>query len=118
MLEIAMSDVSRRLSFDNPWWEDSDPAKVRYSSDPRRGYFGEFYRVLSDTELKRATVLMGPRRAGKTVMAYHAVHQLLVEGIPANRILYLSIETPLYTGLALERLLTLFLELFEHSRDT
>jgi predicted AAA+ superfamily ATPase len=117
MLEIALADVSRRLAFDNPWWDDAGPEKVRFANEPRRSYFEYFYGVLSDLKLKRATVLMGPRRAGKTVMVYHAIHRLLSEGVSANRILYLSIETPLYTGLALERLLNLFRELFSHTQD-
>ncbi|MFY9260892.1 MAG: ATP-binding protein [Gallionella sp.] len=63
-------------------------------------------------------VLMGPRRVGKTVMIYHAIHTLIAQGVEANRILYLSLETPIYTGLALERLLNYFQEPFEHQRDT
>jgi len=62
-------------------------------------------------------VLMGPRRVGKTVMVYHAIRSLLDSGVDANRLLYLSLETPIYTGLSLEKLLGLFQEQFGHTRD-
>lgn len=59
---------------------------------------------------------MGPRRVGKTVMIYHAVDRLLNEGVEAKKILYVSLETPLYTGLSLEKIVNLFQSEFSHKR--
>lgn len=59
---------------------------------------------------------MGPRRVGKTVLVHHAIRALLDQGVEPTTILYLSLETPLYTGLALERLLNLFRQRFDHER--
>lgn len=117
MLEIAKSDIVARLSFDNPWWERGSAGKVAYQDNPRRKYFDAFLRGVTDRSLRRATVLMGPRRVGKTVMVYHAIRALLDAATPATNILYLSLETPIYTGLPLEKLLGLFQELFGHDRD-
>ncbi|MBI3793201.1 MAG: ATP-binding protein [Nitrospinae bacterium] len=51
---------------------------------------------------------MGPRRAGKTVMIFHAIQRLLEEKkAEARDIIYLSIDSPNYTGLGLERLVEL-----------
>jgi hypothetical protein len=50
-------------------------------------------------------------------MVYHSIRALLDAGIEGNKILYLSLETPLYTGLPLERLVNYFQELFNHKRD-
>lgn len=61
---------------------------------------------------------MGPRRVGKTVMVYHTIEKLLEEGVSPNRILYVSLETPIYTGLSLEQILNFFTEEFEHKRDS
>lgn len=61
---------------------------------------------------------MGPRRIGKTVMVYHSVRALLDADVDANAILYISLETPIYTGLSLERILGLFQELFDHKRHS
>lgn len=117
MLEIAKSDIFARLAFDNPWWDASSTRKIAFEEAPRRGYFEHFQKIVEDTTLRRAVVLMGPRRVGKTVMVYHSIKALLDAGIDANRIFYVSLETPIYTGLPLERLLGYFQELFKHGRD-
>lgn len=117
MIEIAKKDIVARLKFDNPWWESGASGKIAYENTPRRKYFDAFHRTITDTALHRATVLMGPRRVGKTVMVYHAVRALLDVGVKANVILYVSLETPIYTGLSLEGILGYFQELFAHKRD-
>jgi predicted AAA+ superfamily ATPase len=118
MLEIAKSDILARLRFDNPWWEDGPGGKIVYEDTPRRQYFPLFSQSILHRNLHRAIVLMGPRRVGKTVMVYHTIRLLLDRGIDAHNILYLSLETPIYTGLALERLVNYFQELFDHQRNS
>lgn len=117
MLEIAKSDIVARLRFDNPWWDFSEGGKIAYEDSPRRIYFDAFFKAVSDTSVRRAIVLMGPRRVGKTVMVYHAVRALLDAGVSTEQIFYVSLETPIYTGLSLERLLGYFQEMFSHKRD-
>jgi hypothetical protein len=117
MLEIAKTDILSRLRFDNPWWETGKAGKIAYQDTPRRKYFEPFQQHIVDTSVRRAIVLMGPRRVGKTVMVYHSIRALLDSGINEKNMLYLSLETPIYTGLPLERLVNYFQELFEHSRD-
>jgi predicted AAA+ superfamily ATPase len=117
MLEISKADILNRLRFDNPWWETGQQEKIAYEHTPRRKYFEPFHQQILDRTVRRAIVLMGPRRVGKTVMVYHSIRALLDEGIDGNKILYLSLETPLYTGLPLERLVNYFQELFNHKRD-
>jgi uncharacterized protein len=116
MLEIAKEDIIARLQFDNPWWEAGREGKIIYEDTPRRKYFETFSHNILDTNVRRATVLMGPRRVGKTVMVYHSIRMLLDSGIRGENILYISLETPIYTGLALERILQYFQELFKHKR--
>jgi uncharacterized protein len=118
MLEIAKEDIVARLQFDNPWWETGDKGKIIYEDTPRRKYFETFSQNILDTSVRRAIVLMGPRRVGKTVMVYHSIRMLLDAGVRAENILYVSLETPLYTGLSLERILNYFQELFNHERRT
>ncbi|MHB1511812.1 ATP-binding protein [Acidiferrobacter sp.] len=118
MLEIKAQDVIDRIAFDNPWWGPAGPATcLAFQNEPRRKYFWPFYRMVKDTSVNRAIVLMGPRRVGKTVMLYQAVRRLLDDGIPSNRIFYASLETPLYTGLALEKLLSYFRGRFDHPHN-
>ncbi len=118
MLEISKKDIVARLQFDNPWWEQGCAGTIEYENTPRRKYFEAFYQGILDVSLRRAIVLMGPRRVGKTVMVYHSIRLLLDSGISQQNILYVSLETPLYTGLPLERLIIYFQELFAHQRDS
>jgi len=118
MLEIAKKDIISRLEFDNPWWEEGSKGKIVYEDTPRRKYFETFSQNIVDASVRRAIVLMGPRRVGKTVMIYHSIRMLLDSDISAKNILYISLETPIYTGLSLERILNYFQELFNHGRDS
>lgn len=117
MLEISEADILSRLRFDNPWWEQGKEGKITYETTPRRKYFETFYENILDSNVRRAIVLMGPRRVGKTVMVYHTIRALLDSGIEATNILYISLETPIYTGLHLERILNYFQKLFDHKRN-
>ena len=117
MLEIAKKDILSRLQFDNPWWEQGRQGKIVYENTPRRKYFEPFHQNILDMSVRRAIVLMGPRRVGKTVMVYHSIRALLNSGIDEKNILYISLETPIYTGLPLEKILSYFQELFSHGRD-
>jgi uncharacterized protein len=118
MIDISREDILSRLQFDNPWWDQEEKAKIAYEETPRRKYFQTFYRNIVDSDVRRAIVLMGPRRVGKTVMVYHSIYELLESGTPASSILYISLETPVYTGLSLERLLGYFQDLHGHKRNT
>jgi predicted AAA+ superfamily ATPase len=51
---------------------------------------------------------MGPRRVGKTVMIYHSIQALLDSGIDPRKICYISVDSPIYNTLSLERLLFFF----------
>ena len=115
MLQVTENELKKRLTFDNPWWEEGAVFE-RIRTMPRRAYFDGFMRLVKETSVNRALVLMGPRRVGKTIMLTQAVQKLIDDGIAPNRIFYVSVDTPTYTGLSLEKLLTLFLELHGHDR--
>lgn len=117
MLQVTEKEVKNRLRFDNPWWEAGEKIEERFAKLPRRAYFSRFYSLLSERSVNRAIILMGPRRVGKTVMVYHAIDRLLGEQ-NIKSILYLSLETPIYTGMSLEKILNLFLDEFGHKRNS
>lgn len=114
MLQVSEKEIESRLRLDNPWWEAGagiDPEIERF---PRRAYLAPFERLVRQAGPQRAVVLMGPRRVGKTILVYHAIQSLLTGGQAGGRdILYLSLETPLYTGSSLESLVRRFQKLFE-----
>lgn len=113
-IEIPYHEVQRRLSMDNPWWQSGRGIDEEERSWPQRAYFEHFKRFAGDRSFRRAVVLIGPRRVGKTVMLRQFVQSLLDQGTRGVDILYLSLDTPLYAGRTLESLLRLFMEVHRH----
>jgi predicted AAA+ superfamily ATPase len=102
--EVAISQVLDRIRFENMWWNNGkiDPF---YDQMPRRAYFEPFAQLYREMEkVNRALLLMGPRRVGKSVMLYHLVEQLIRNGVPARRILFITVENPIYINMSLEQL--------------
>jgi len=100
---FSEEQIIARLQFENPWWITGNLDNYYQSFKPRL-YFNLFYSLVKNTTVHRANVLMGPRRVGKTVMLYHTIQQLIAEGVSPQKILYASIETPIYNNIALEEL--------------
>ncbi|MFI3244774.1 MAG: ATP-binding protein, partial [Akkermansia sp.] len=95
--------VHKRLNQDNTWWT-SACIPSDYAAMSQRHYIEQFYPLVRDLSIRRAPILMGPRRVGKTVMIFHCIQQLLQEGIAARKIIYISIDTPIYSNYELEEL--------------
>ena len=95
--------IIERLRFENPWWISGN-IEQEYEQLPRRLYFQLFHPLVSETSIRRAVVLMGPRRVGKTVMMYHTIHHLLEEGVSPLKICFINIENPIYNNIPLEQL--------------
>jgi predicted AAA+ superfamily ATPase len=116
-LEIPLQEVQRRLGTDNPWWKAGSGIDPEETLWPRRAYFPHFSRLALETGVRRAIVLIGPRRVGKTVMLKHLVQNLLDDGVAGVAILYASLDTPLYSGRSLESLTRLFVDLHQHAAN-
>lgn len=117
MREISQREVLDRLKFDNPWWNEPEIDSF-YRKMPPRAYLPPFEQLVREERISRAVILMGPRRVGKTVLVYQTIQHLMDTGIDGKAILYVSLETPFYTGLALEKLVNMFLSLFGHDRNS
>jgi predicted AAA+ superfamily ATPase len=103
LLPYSEEQILDRLRFENPWWV-TGAAEDYYTSMQRRLYFDLFMPLVTETGVRRAVVLMGPRRVGKTVMMYHAVQNLLENEIDPLNVAFISIETPIYNNISLEQL--------------
>ena len=104
MRRIPEEQVRSRMRADNPWW-GSGRIRNDYEAMKRRAYFERFRRLVGQTDVRRAVVLMGPRRVGKTVLLHHVIARLLDEGrYEPLDIAYLSLDQPLYTRLSIEEL--------------
>ncbi|HWV29169.1 MAG TPA: ATP-binding protein [Dyadobacter sp.] len=103
---ISEELVLSRLRFENPWWVSGniDP---EYNEMQPRLYFGLLHQLVSETSVKRAVVLMGPRRVGKTVMMHHSVQKLLESGVDPKKVAFISIDNPIYLYMGLEQLFSL-----------
>ncbi|MEO9966772.1 MAG: ATP-binding protein [Reichenbachiella sp.] len=101
---VSEKQIIDRLKFENPWWVRKEIEDF-YNEMPRRLYFDLFKPQVYETEIKRALILMGPRRVGKTVMLYHTVQDLIDSGIPPNRIIFITVESPVYFNIGLDEML-------------
>lgn len=103
---LLEEQIKGRLRLDNPWWSEEVIPAYYKDMNPRL-YLELLYPLVKDMTLRRAVILMGPRRVGKTVMIYHAIQRLIGEGVPAQNIIYISVETPIYNKIYLEQLFNL-----------
>ena len=103
---IPIEKIVERLRYENPWWVNKQIPEV-YSTMSRRLYFSLFYPFVIEKKVKRALVLMGPRRVGKTVMLFHSIQQLLTENVNPQKIFFIGIDNPIYVNLSLEDILNL-----------
>ena len=104
--ELIEKQVIGRLRVDNPWWVENEIAPYYAKMHPRL-YIDIFYPLVADMDVRRAIILMGPRRVGKTVMLYHTIRRLIDDGVSPQNIIYISVETPIYNKIYLEQLFNL-----------
>lgn len=70
-----------------------------------RAYLGPVRQLLLEPGLRRAVVLLGPRRVGKTILIRHLIADLLAQAVPASRIAYVEMDHPLLHGQSLDALI-------------
>jgi predicted AAA+ superfamily ATPase len=103
---IPTEKIIERLRYENPWWV-SKKIPETYSTLSKRLYFDLFYPFVKEKNVRRAVVLMGPRRVGKTVMLFHSIYHLLEEGVNPQQIFFIGIDNPIYVHLGLEDIVAL-----------
>lgn len=91
----------------NPWWIDGAAPSGMLPELHRMAYF-QAMKLLRMRDLRRAVVLSGPRRVGKTTVAYQIIDRLLGDGVDPKNIVYLSLEHPELKGAPLDALLDLY----------
>lgn len=104
--ELLEKQIIGRLKVDNPWWTEGHIPDYISNMSPRL-YLNIFYPLVQERDIRRATILMGPRRVGKTILMYHAIQRLINEGVSPQNIIYISVETPIYNKIYLEQLFIL-----------
>ena len=106
---IPKSEIINRLQDENPWWVSGE-VDTLYQKMTRRLYFESFYPYVKKGDVRRAVVLMGPKRVGKTIMMFHTIDQLLKEGVAPQNLIFVGIDNPIYINLGLKDILQLVKE--------
>lgn len=104
---IPTEKITERIHYENPWWITKTISQT-YSDMAKRLYFDLFYPYVKEPNIRRALVLIGPRRVGKTVMLFHSIETLLKEGVNAQQIFFVGVDNPIYIHRGLEDLLNLY----------
>lgn len=105
MIEVSQQQIHGAMHLENKWWRDVSGMPARYASAQPRLFLNDFKEVAQARSPHRETVLLGPRRVGKTFLLHHYIRDLIANGTDPLRILYLQIDNPLYLGRALATLL-------------
>lgn len=103
---IPTEKILDRLRFENPWWETGTGLN-EIDLLPRRLYFNLFFPHVVDWSVKRAVIMVGPRRVGKTVMMQQAISKIIEERSIPRKVFFIGVDNPIYVHLSLEGLLQL-----------
>lgn len=106
MKDVSNQQVAEHLKRLNPWWQDGCADKGTQALRPR-AYIGAVRALLLAPELRRAVVLLGLRRVGKTILIHHLIADLLARGVVPHRLAYVEMDHPLLYGRTLEALIAL-----------
>lgn len=77
----------------NPWWNTKEVNPMLLKSYKRFAYY-EAYQRLMNKSIRRAVVLTGTRRVGKTTILFQLIETLLKE-VDAKKIVYISMDHPM-----------------------
>ncbi len=106
MRKVPKEKILERLQRENPWWDRPEGVPTFYTEMRPRPYLDHFFPLVRQTDIRRAVVLMGPRRVGKTVLIHHAIAELIKSGLDPHLIAYVSVDHPLFNGLGLDDFLS------------
>ena len=85
------------LQDQNPWWRDAAVRRAR-GYPVRRDLGTEILRRLLRVDDRRATLLLGPRQVGKTVLLLQVADALLEQGWPPQNLTYFEFSDERITG--------------------
>lgn len=90
----SKESILKVLSAYNPWWK-SGVVNPQMTPKYKRVAFYEAMKRLSEKNIRRAVVLTGTRRVGKTTIQYQMIDALLKAGIAPQRIVFISMDHPM-----------------------
>jgi len=78
----------------NPWWK-TGVVNPKMTQAYKRFAFHEAMKRLNEKDIRRAVVLTGTRRVGKTTIQYQMIEALLNSGVAPQKILFISMDHPI-----------------------
>ncbi len=103
MKDVTNQQVAIHLKRLNPWWHTNRVDEGTLKMRPR-AYLEPVLKLLLEPGLRRAAVLLGPCRVGKTTLIRHLIDRLLDNKVDGQRIAYVEMDHPLLHGQSLEAL--------------
>lgn len=95
MMAITSKEgILKVLSAFNPWWK-TGAVHPEFTKSYRRFAYYEAMKRLEQADIRRAVVLTGARRVGKTTIQYQMVEALLKKGVSPQKIVFVSLDHPM-----------------------
>lgn len=91
----SQENILKVLTAFNPWWK-SGAVRPEFSKTYKRFAFHETMKILLHETIRRTVVLTGTRRVGKTTIQYQIIENLLKTGIAPQKIVFISLDHPLF----------------------
>ncbi len=107
-MEIARSENILNLLFSyNSWWQ-SGRVQEEFVKPMKRFAYYEAMNTFERSDIRRAVILCGARRTGKTTIMYQAIGELLARKVPPKNILFLSFDHPLLKLCPMDRVMEIY----------
>jgi predicted AAA+ superfamily ATPase len=103
---VNKSKVLKVIRGYNPWWDGGSTGAPKFT----RLAFHACVQYLSYPTLRRAILLSGPRRVGKTTVLQQVVDHFVASGQPPKSLFYVSLDHPLLKLVTLPKILRLYHE--------
>jgi len=99
---LRRENILQVLEGFNPWWTKDRPFHV---PPFKRSAYAAALTLSGHERLRRATLLAGPRRTGKSTILYQVAAHHLAQGRHAREVLYVSMDHPLLKLAGLDEVL-------------
>ncbi|HIV80957.1 MAG TPA: ATP-binding protein [Candidatus Avanaerovorax faecigallinarum] len=109
MAIISKEGLLKVLVSYNPWWK-TGVVNPKLSKNYKRFAFYEAMKRLNQTDIRRTVVLTGTRRVGKTTIQYQMIEALLQNGVPPQKIVFISMDHPMLKLSAMNEILECYHE--------
>lgn len=109
MLNFPEEQILKRILIDNPWWSTGEIFSDFDNMIPRM-FLRPFMELVTNLPKGRSVILLGPRRVGKTVMMFHTIKNLIASGVEPRKVLYITVDAPLFSGMTLEEMVDCMLK--------